>query len=530
MLVVQTVTAVLAFRLDREPLRPLWTLPLQQFVYRQVMYLVLLQSAMTALTGRRLGWQKLRRTGDGAVASKEYSGPLLGTARRVPSSADMLGDRYRLEEPIAAGGMGDVWRATDTVLGRDVAVKMLHARWAGDRGFRPGSAERPVPWPPSTTRAWPRSTTTAGPKTVTARTWSSPSSPASHSARHRRVPAGSTPPRRSPLLPRRRAHFMPRTPPGSSIATSNPAISSSSPTVIVVLVDFGIARSPESTDLTGISEVVGTALYLAPEQVTKQAIRTRPTLALGTVAYQGLAGHPPFLGDNPITRSAPSSHLNDDPPPLPADVPTPVRDLVATAMAKDPDDRFPTAAAMADAADTIADQVPALRAPHMGAPAADRTRTMVAPAALRARWGDRRARLGWGVLLVAFAMLGVIVTSTTPGALGPDPQRHRRLHRFQPPTRSAAARAEAPTRRPAGPASPDPNGATPGAPGPGSPGSHADRSRNLPGRPRQPGRRPRVRRRIQNRRAPVPNQLRLHRRSKIRGCRRRRVAASRRSR
>jgi cellulose synthase/poly-beta-1,6-N-acetylglucosamine synthase-like glycosyltransferase/peptidoglycan/xylan/chitin deacetylase (PgdA/CDA1 family) len=67
MLVVQAVTAVLAFRLDRESLRPLWTLPLQQFAYRQLMYIVLLQSAVTALTGRRLSWQKLRRTGDVTV-------------------------------------------------------------------------------------------------------------------------------------------------------------------------------------------------------------------------------------------------------------------------------------------------------------------------------------------------------------------------------------------------------------------------------------------------------------------------------
>ena len=68
MLVVQVVTAVLAFRLDREPLRPLWTLPAQQVVYRQVMYLVLLHSALTALTGRRLRWQAMRRTGELATA------------------------------------------------------------------------------------------------------------------------------------------------------------------------------------------------------------------------------------------------------------------------------------------------------------------------------------------------------------------------------------------------------------------------------------------------------------------------------
>jgi cellulose synthase/poly-beta-1,6-N-acetylglucosamine synthase-like glycosyltransferase/peptidoglycan/xylan/chitin deacetylase (PgdA/CDA1 family) len=63
-MLVQTVTAILAFRLDHERLRPLWALPLQQFAYRQVMYLVLLQSTGTAFTGRLLHWQKLRRTGE----------------------------------------------------------------------------------------------------------------------------------------------------------------------------------------------------------------------------------------------------------------------------------------------------------------------------------------------------------------------------------------------------------------------------------------------------------------------------------
>ncbi len=63
MLALQALTAIIAFRLDKEPLRPLWVLPLQQFVYRQLMYLVLIQSMISALTGARLGWQKLKRTG-----------------------------------------------------------------------------------------------------------------------------------------------------------------------------------------------------------------------------------------------------------------------------------------------------------------------------------------------------------------------------------------------------------------------------------------------------------------------------------
>jgi serine/threonine-protein kinase len=48
----------------------------------------------------------------------------------------MLGDRYRLDDRIAAGGMGEVWQATDTVLGRDIAVKTLDTDRAGDPGFQ----------------------------------------------------------------------------------------------------------------------------------------------------------------------------------------------------------------------------------------------------------------------------------------------------------------------------------------------------------------------------------------------------------
>nr|WP_244204431.1 bifunctional polysaccharide deacetylase/glycosyltransferase family 2 protein [Streptomyces africanus] len=63
-LAVQAVCAGYAFRLDGERLRPLWALPLQQVVYRQVMYLVLTQACLTALNGYRLPWQRLKRSGD----------------------------------------------------------------------------------------------------------------------------------------------------------------------------------------------------------------------------------------------------------------------------------------------------------------------------------------------------------------------------------------------------------------------------------------------------------------------------------
>ncbi|MFC4497166.1 bifunctional polysaccharide deacetylase/glycosyltransferase family 2 protein [Streptomyces ovatisporus] len=62
-LLMQMVTAAYALRLDREPMRELWALPLQLFVYRQLLYFVIIQSVVTALLGNRLKWQRMRRSG-----------------------------------------------------------------------------------------------------------------------------------------------------------------------------------------------------------------------------------------------------------------------------------------------------------------------------------------------------------------------------------------------------------------------------------------------------------------------------------
>ncbi|MFJ8016156.1 bifunctional polysaccharide deacetylase/glycosyltransferase family 2 protein [Streptomyces sp. NPDC096339] len=70
-ILIQAVLSWYAFRLDREKPLHLISLPIQQVVYRQLMYIVLLQSAITAVTGGRLRWQKLRRTGEVATAPVE---------------------------------------------------------------------------------------------------------------------------------------------------------------------------------------------------------------------------------------------------------------------------------------------------------------------------------------------------------------------------------------------------------------------------------------------------------------------------
>jgi cellulose synthase/poly-beta-1,6-N-acetylglucosamine synthase-like glycosyltransferase/peptidoglycan/xylan/chitin deacetylase (PgdA/CDA1 family) len=60
----QLIVAIVAFRLDHQPLRPLWALPLQQLVYRQLMYLVIIESTISALIGARAAWKHIPRTGD----------------------------------------------------------------------------------------------------------------------------------------------------------------------------------------------------------------------------------------------------------------------------------------------------------------------------------------------------------------------------------------------------------------------------------------------------------------------------------
>jgi hypothetical protein len=76
--VLQLVIAVIAFRLDGDSLRPLWALPLQQFVYRQLMYLVIIESTISALVGAHASWKTIPRTGDVELPS--------GPPRAVQSS------------------------------------------------------------------------------------------------------------------------------------------------------------------------------------------------------------------------------------------------------------------------------------------------------------------------------------------------------------------------------------------------------------------------------------------------------------
>jgi hypothetical protein len=82
LLLMQGLTAWYALRLDGERYGPLWSLPLQQVVYRQLMYLVVVQSVVTALIGNRLRWHRMVRTGQAAALGGDAAQEVRG-GRRV---------------------------------------------------------------------------------------------------------------------------------------------------------------------------------------------------------------------------------------------------------------------------------------------------------------------------------------------------------------------------------------------------------------------------------------------------------------
>jgi eukaryotic-like serine/threonine-protein kinase len=256
-----------------------------------------------------------------------------------------LGGRYRLDERIGGGGMGEVWRGTDEVLGRTVAVKIMLPALLDEPGF----AERfltearimarlkhqgvvnvyDFSSDPSTSTAFlvmeyvdgdPLSRTLSRVGRLTAaRTMAliaqaAEALEAAHASGivHRDVK------------------------PGNLMVRANGTL---------VLTDFGISRSELASQLTGTGTVLGTASYISPEQAAGQvATAASDIYALGVVAYQCLAGRRPFEGENPLEIAM--KHVREPPPPLPADIPPAVREIVMRTLAKDPANRWPSAAAL----------------------------------------------------------------------------------------------------------------------------------------------------------------------------------------
>jgi serine/threonine protein kinase len=258
-----------------------------------------------------------------------------------------LGGRYRLDERIAGGGMGDVWRGTDEVLGRTVAVKILLPALLDEPGF----AER--------FRGEARTMATINhPGVVDVYDYGSDQQLAFLVMEYVEGDALSrTLSRVGRLTPARTMALVAQAADALQAAHANGIVHRDvkpgnllvRPNGTLVLTDFGIARSALVSQLTAAGSVLGTASYISPEQASgNTATAASDVYALGVVAYQCLSGHRPFDGATPIEIAM--KHVRDAPRPLPADIPPSVRAIVDRALAKDPGARWPTAAAMATVA------------------------------------------------------------------------------------------------------------------------------------------------------------------------------------
>ena len=261
-----------------------------------------------------------------------------------------LNDRYRLESRIATGGMGEVWRARDELLDRDVAVKMLKHEYADDESF----LER--------FRAEARHTAgLAHPGIAGVFDYGEaegtaylvmelvPGEPLNAVLRA----DGRLAPDRTLDLVAQAARALDVAHQGGVIHRDvKPGNILVCPDGTVKLTDFGIARAADAVPLTQTGVVMGSAHYIAPEQANGSEVTyASDVYSLGVVAYECLAGHRPFDADTPVALAM--AHLYEDPVALPEDVPPAVSQLVAQAMAKEPGDRFVSAAAFAQAADAV---------------------------------------------------------------------------------------------------------------------------------------------------------------------------------
>jgi serine/threonine-protein kinase len=280
-----------------------------------------------------------------------------------------LAGRYRLDEHIAGGGMGDVWKGTDEVLGRTVAVKVLLSALVAEPGF----AQR--------FRDEARTMATINhPGVVNVYDYGSDQGITylimefvegdALSKTLTRV-GRLTPGRTMSLIAQAADALQAAHDKGIVHRDVKPANLMVRPNGTLVLTDFGIARSAQASQLTAVGSVLGTASYISPEQASGHlATAASDVYALGVVAYQCLSGRRPFEGGSPIEIAL--QHIDGVPPPLPPDIPNPVRALVDRCLAKSPAARWPSASALAAAARLAANgqSVPAAPAtrPVSGAP------------------------------------------------------------------------------------------------------------------------------------------------------------------
>ena len=267
-----------------------------------------------------------------------------------PTTGITLGGRFQLTTRIAIGGMGEVWKAKDLVLGRIVAIKVLKEEYTGDPGFlqrfRAEARHTALLNHVGIANVFDYGEEEGSAYLVMELV---PGQPLSSIIEHEQV-----------LSPDRTLSMMAQTARALSVAHAQGLVHRDikpgnlliTPEGRVKVTDFGIARLADQVPLTQTGQVMGTAQYLAPEQATGQtATGSSDIYSLGVIGYECLTGHRPFSGESQIAIAL--AQVNDAPPPLPESLPKPVRALLMSMLAKDPKNRPANAIKLSEAAEAI---------------------------------------------------------------------------------------------------------------------------------------------------------------------------------
>ncbi|WP_017792671.1 protein kinase domain-containing protein [Leucobacter salsicius] len=267
-----------------------------------------------------------------------------------PSAGITFGGRYELSSRIAVGGMGEVWKASDSIIGRTVAIKILKDEYMGDPGFlerfRAEARHAALVNHEGIANVFDYGEEQGSAYIVMELVPGEPLSAIIE--REGRIPAnrvlGIVAQTATSLQAAHDAGLVHRDiKPGNLLIT---------PEGRVKITDFGIARIADQVPLTATGQVMGTVQYLAPEQASGHtATAATDIYSLGIVAYECLAGKRPFTGESQVAIAM--AQINDTPPELPADVPEHVRNLVYACLAKDAAGRPATAAKLAQAATAL---------------------------------------------------------------------------------------------------------------------------------------------------------------------------------
>jgi serine/threonine-protein kinase len=313
----------------------------------------------------------------------------------------LVAGRYRLEGRIAAGGVGEVWKGTDEVLGRPVAVKMLRGEYAQHphtlARFRAEARHASGLAHPGIAQVYDYGE--AGAPYLVMELVDGPSL--------------AQVLERGPLDPGRAMDVVAQAAAGLQAAHRaglvhrdiKPGNLLLGPGGQVKITDFGICHAAGSAPLTGTGTLLGTPAYLAPERVAGQAATPASDLySLGVVAWECLAGTPPFTG---VPIEVAIAHRDRPLPPLPGAIPAGVAALVGELTAKDPRARPPGAGVVAGQAGRLRDALTSratlpLPAPDPAAPA----RRSGLAAGSRSwhqagRWSGKAAALAAGGVIAA---------------------------------------------------------------------------------------------------------------------------------